>query len=236
MHTPNTRLLPAAALLATLLTSWPAAAQEPTAELHFTRLQYETVNHCPNLVGAFRQAWTTDRYEAEYNLTEIVSRLTRVDVATSDSEFRSFSLMEDEIFDYPWLYAVEVGHWYLREPEAERLREYLLRGGFLMVDDFHGACEWEVFRESMLRVFPNRPIVDIPRDHEIFRLVYELDQFTQIWGSSCAAGASPTKTAAWIRAGAESTTTRDGSWSRSITIWISETAGSTPMTRATRPT
>lgn len=44
----------------------------------------------------------------------------------------------DEIFEWPWLYAVEVGYWELSEPQAKRLREYLDRGGFLMVDDFHG--------------------------------------------------------------------------------------------------
>ena len=169
------------ALLAFIAVS-PAEAQEPTSELHFTRLQYETINRCPNIVGAFYQAWTTDRYEAEFNLTDIISRLTRVDVATSDRGFRSFTLLDDELFDYPWLYAVEVGHWYLSDAEAERLREYLLRGGFLMVDDFHGECEWEIFRESMQRVFPNQPIVDIPPDHEIFSLAYDVDRFTQIWG------------------------------------------------------
>jgi hypothetical protein len=174
--------LPLTVLLATLVAAWPAAAQEPTAELHFTRLQYETINRCPNLVGSFREAWTTDRYEAEYNLTEIISRLTRVDAATAERDFRSFSLMDDELFEYPWLYAVEVGHWYLSDPEAERLGEYLQRGGFLIVDDFHGPCEWEVFNESMRRALPNRPIVDIPPDHEIFHLVHEVDHFTQIWG------------------------------------------------------
>ena len=169
-------------VLAALLASAPAAAQLPTADFHFARMQYQTVNLCSNLVGAFVDAWTTDWDEAEYNLTEIIRRLTRVNVATDESGFRTFNLLDDALFDYPWLYAVEVGHWQLSESEAERLREYLLRGGFLMVDDFHGGCEWSVFTESMRRVFPDRAIVDIPEDHEIFRLVTPLDQFTQIWG------------------------------------------------------
>jgi hypothetical protein len=141
-------------LLTTLLACAPADAQLPTAELHFTRMQYDTVNLCPNLVSAFGAAWTTDMDEAEYNLTEIIRRLTRVSVATDESGFRIFDLMNDALFDYPWLYAVEVGHWRLSDPEAGRLREYLLRGGFLMVDDFHGDCEWAVFLDSMRRVFP----------------------------------------------------------------------------------
>ena len=171
------------ALLASLLASAPAVAQLPTADLHFTRLIYDTVNLCPNLVPNFSRAWTTDQPEAEYNLTEIIRRLTRVNVATEGNAFRTFDLMDDALFDYPWLYAVEVGHWSLSDDEAERLREYLLRGGFLMVDDFHGECEWAVFMESMRRVFPDRPAVDIPEDHEIFRLVTPVDQFTQVWGT-----------------------------------------------------
>lgn len=169
-------------LLAALINVCSVAAQEPTSELHFTRLQYDTINRCPNLVGAFRRAWTTDQYEAEYHFTEIISRLTRVETATYYGDHRSFNLMDDQIFDYPWLYAVEVGHWNLSKPEADRLREHLLRGGFLMVDDFHGPCEWEIFMQSMQRVFPDRPIVDIPPDHEIFHVLYDLDHFTQIWG------------------------------------------------------
>ena len=56
---------------------------------------------------------------------------------------------------------VEVGHWDLTDAQAAKLREYLLRGGFFMCDDFHGTREWEVFIASMRRVFPDRPIVDI---------------------------------------------------------------------------
>ena len=165
-----------------VVTALPGFAQEQTHELHFARLQYDTVNNCPNLVGGFYNAWTTDRFEAEDHFTEIVSRLTSIDTGTTRRDFRTFNLLDDELFNYPWLYAVEPGHWYLSDREAERLREYLLRGGFLMTDDFHGPCEWSVFMDSMRRVFPERPIVDIPRDHEIFNLLYSLDHFTQIWG------------------------------------------------------
>jgi hypothetical protein len=75
-----------------------------------------------------------------------------------------------------------VGRWYLDEGEAENLREYLERGGFLMVDDFHGLAQWEGFMESLSRVFPDREVVDIPDDHEVFHVLYDLDQKTQIPG------------------------------------------------------
>ena len=68
------------------------------------------------------------------------------------------------------------------EPEAERLRDYLLRGGFLMVDDFHGTPEWAGFEQGMRRIFPDRPIVEIPLTDPIFHLLYDLDNSVQIPG------------------------------------------------------
>src|SRR6185436_3182018 len=81
----------------------------------------------------------------------------------------------DEVFNWPWLYAVEVGHWELTDSQVLKLREYLTRGGFLMVDDFHGGFEWEVFEASMKKVFPQRPIVEIDNPDPIFHSIYNLD-------------------------------------------------------------
>jgi len=66
--------------------------------------------------------------------------------------------------------------------QAKRLREYLLRGGFLMCDDFWGTRDWEIFDESMKRVFPDRPIVDIPDNDPIFHTVYDLNDRYQVPG------------------------------------------------------
>jgi len=62
------------------------------------------------------------------------------------------------------------------------LRDYLLRGGFLMVDDFHGTEEWQVFVESLQRVFPDRPIIELGDDHAVFHVQYDLDHRVQIPG------------------------------------------------------
>jgi hypothetical protein len=62
------------------------------------------------------------------------------------------------------------------------LREYLLRGGFLMLDDFWGTEEWNRFNESMKRVFPDRAAVEIADDDPIFHIVYDLDERYQIPG------------------------------------------------------
>jgi len=75
-----------------------------------------------------------------------------------------------------------VGHWELSDADAEALREHLLRGGFLMVDDFHGTLEWETFMASLRRIFPDRPVVEIPDSAEVFHVLYDLDQRIQIPG------------------------------------------------------
>lgn len=152
------------------------APNYPTNEFHFTRMFYRGGGYGRGWGGS----WTTDYPEAEYHFTMGVSRLTRVDIG---EQARMLDITDgDTIFDYPWLYAVEVGRWYLDQREAERLREYLLRGGFLMVDDFHGSRQWAGFVESMERVFPDRPIVEIPDDDEVMHVLYDLDQRIQIPG------------------------------------------------------
>jgi len=171
----------AAIVLASLGWSQTAAvalSETTPAEFQFVRLAY------PEAPGAgFRrgQRSLTDWPEAENHLLDGVRRLTRIDAAVQGEVL---SVMDERLFSYPWLYAVEVGNWSLGEREAERLREYLLRGGSLMVDDFHGTREWSLFLESMERVFPDRPIVDIPPGHSLFHVVYDLDEPIQIPGIS----------------------------------------------------
>ena len=91
-------------------------------------------------------------------------------------------MTDDRIFDYPWAYATQVGYWDLSDDETARLKEYLLRGGFLVVDDFYGADQWGVFRDSMMRVFPEYPIVEIDEQSTLLHVLYDLDQRTQIPG------------------------------------------------------
>lgn len=148
------------------------APDEPDAEFHFNRLVYNSRSYGGDY-------FAVDYPEAEYHFLQGVTRLTRVE--TGDRA-RMFRITDDAIFDYPWLYAVEVGYWYLNDHEAGRLREYLLRGGFMMVDDFHGTREWRDFAESMQRVFPDRPIVDIPESDPVMHVLYDLNKDVQIYG------------------------------------------------------
>jgi hypothetical protein len=140
-------------------------------EFDFTRLAY-TDNSAFGFGFRYRGgSWTTDAPEAEEHFMQGLRRLTRVDAAPEATNLKP---VDPELFNHPWLYAVEVGHWYLSDEDAAQIREYLLRGGFLLVDDFHGSIEWEGFMESMRRVFPDRTVVEIPDDHEVFHVIYDL--------------------------------------------------------------
>src|SRR5260370_10887267 len=85
-----------------------------------------------------------------------IQRLTRID--TGDP--RHLRLTDGRLFDYPWIYATQTGWWDLTDAETSRLREYFLRGGFLVVDDFWGPEKWGMFRQTMNRVPPNVSIHD----------------------------------------------------------------------------
>jgi hypothetical protein len=125
--------------------------------------------------------WTMDYPRSDRHLLQGVRRLTRID---SRSVEQVVSLDgTDDVYNWPVMYAVEPGHWLLPDNEAKQLREYLLRGGFLMVDDFHGEREWAIFNASLNRVFPDRPVVDIPDKDPIFHTLYDIDQKFQVPGA-----------------------------------------------------
>lgn len=150
--------------------------REAPGEFQFVRLAYSSNSYGRGGWGR-RQMWQTDWPDAEHHFSRGVDRLTRVAVA---EQGRILSPLDEEIFDYPWIYAVEVGYWNLNDQEAAHMRDYLLRGGFLMVDDFHGTYEWAAFVASMERIFPDRPIIEIPENDAAFHVIYDLDQRIQI--------------------------------------------------------
>jgi hypothetical protein len=128
-----------------------------------------------------RSSWTTDYPRSDRHLSAAVRRLTRVHARSVEQPVN----LDDgtEAYNWPWLYAVEVGHWELTDAQAAKLRDYLLRGGFFMCDDFHGLDEWQVFVDSMSRVFPDRPIIDLPDNDAIFHTIYDLSDRYQVPGA-----------------------------------------------------
>jgi hypothetical protein len=107
-------------------------------------------------------------------------RLTRVDVRSLEQPVNLDD--DDDVYNWPWLAAGEMGDWLLTPSQAAKLRDYLLRGGFLYLDDFWGPDEWARFEVSMKAVFPDREIVEIENSDSIFHSVYDLNDRYQILG------------------------------------------------------
>jgi hypothetical protein len=125
-----------------------------------------------------RTAWTVDYPEGDRTFARLLERLTMIDVRVVEQPVN----LDDEIDAYYWPFLISglVGAWDLTDAQASKLREYLLRGGFLLCDSFYGRDEWAGFVTGMSRVFPDRPILDLPADHPIFHAVYDLTERPQI--------------------------------------------------------
>jgi hypothetical protein len=123
-------------------------------------------------------AWTVDYPEGDRHFARLLGRLTTIDVRLIEQPVN----LDDDIdaFYWPFLISGLVGAWDFTDEQAAKLREYLLRGGFLLCDSFYGTEEWEGFAEGMRRVFPDRPILDLPDSHAIFHSVYDLTDRPQI--------------------------------------------------------
>jgi hypothetical protein len=147
------------------------------AEWIFARFHYDQGEQ-----GGFRgfQRWAADYPKSDRQFIEAVHRLTRVNTRTTEQVVDANS---DDIFNWPWIFVEDAGWWTLSDAQAAKLREYLLRGGFLMLDDTHGDYEWGVLAEGMHRVFPERSIEDLPNQDEIFHVLYDLDERIQIPGT-----------------------------------------------------
>jgi hypothetical protein len=124
--------------------------------------------------------WTVDYPRSDRHLLAGVRRLTRIDTKSVEQPVDLDG--EDDVYNWPFMYAVEVGYWNLSDAEAKQLREYLLRGGFFMCDDFHGTVEWENFMAGMKKVFPDRPVVDLDNKDPIFHVLYDLENRFQVPG------------------------------------------------------
>jgi hypothetical protein len=145
------------------------------AEWIFTRLKYRDIARFQ--YGRDRY-WTMDYPRGDRHLAEGVRRLTRVDVRSVEQVTELDG--SDDIYNWPFLYAVEVGMWDLTEAQAEQLRTYLDRGGFLMVDDFHNEEEWDNFEYVMDMVLPGHSVVDLDAKDTIFHTVSDVNELLQI--------------------------------------------------------
>jgi hypothetical protein len=131
------------------------------------------------------QGWYTDYPTADRNLMIRLSELTTTQVAfdpREDPDHVVLRLSDDRLFDYPFIFMSDVGTLNLSEPEVRRLRQYLLKGGFLWVDDFWGPYAWDQWVGEISKVLSpaEYPIADIPIEHPIHRGMFEVTEIPQI--------------------------------------------------------
>ena len=132
--------------------------------------------------------WTHNYPTAEIHLNELTSKLTRLNVESMS--YRIVDLASDDVFKYPFAYVSEPGEMELSDVEVENLRQFIERGGFVLVDDFDGPWQFDQFRRQMLRAFPDRPLIPLTADHEIFHTFFDIDDLT-IWGCLLYTSPSP---------------------------------------------
>ena len=152
----------------------------PEAEFHLARLKYATIGGAGSH-GFINPWWAVDYPFAEEHFLPALRRITNISVADGT---RHLELTDDRLFEYPflWLQQPGNGNWQPTAQEAGRLKEYLVRGGFLFVDDFHGEYEWSVFKSAIQQVLPDRAIVEIPDDDPFLHVFYDLSDRIQIPG------------------------------------------------------
>jgi hypothetical protein len=129
--------------------------------------------------------WGVDFPQADANLSIRLSDLTKTPVSFDQAREPNhlvIRLTDDALFQCPFIMMTEVGALYLDEEESERLREYLLKGGFLWADDFWGSYAWSIFESAMRQVLPSGqyPFVELPPDHAIFKTQFIVKKVAQI--------------------------------------------------------
>jgi hypothetical protein len=127
--------------------------------------------------------WATDYPYAGINLMTRVSELTKTPISrdtAGDPNYWVVTADDPALFRCPYVMAADVGTLQFSAVEVDRMREYLLKGGFLWVDDFWGTPAWQQWTSQITRVLPEHPIFDIPADHPIRHTLFELATIPQV--------------------------------------------------------
>ena len=144
-------------------------------EFYFTRGQYSGYSRRGR--GGGWGTWAIDYPEADRHFVIGLKRMTNVDAYDWENPVR---LDDPDLNLYPVLYLLEVGGMSMTEAEVEGLRRYLDAGGFLVIDDFWGTWEWANFQREMERLLPEHTIVDLPLDHPIFHVYFDVEEIIQV--------------------------------------------------------
>jgi hypothetical protein len=122
-------------------------------------------------------SWATDYPDSDLNFS---ARFKQITGLQTHSEGKIMALTDPELAKYPFVYIAEGGQMLLSPAEVKGLRDYLLGGGFLMVDDFWGEAEWKNCSTEIKRAFPDREPVELALDHPIFHCFYDIRQKPQV--------------------------------------------------------
>jgi hypothetical protein len=158
----------------------PNTGDSPEGEFHMARVIYPTRGGGGSH-GCSQPWWAIDYPLAEGHFLPALRRLTTTSVADDSI---ALELTDDRIFKYPFLFLQQpgAGRWSPTPKEAGQLREHLLRGGFLLVDDLHGEGDWSYLAAAIYQVFPDRQIVEIPDNDPIMHNFFDLDRTIQVPG------------------------------------------------------
>ena len=144
----------------------------------FCRLQYESVVRFPSGYG-----WSTDYPRSDRNFMTRLYQITGTHVARWEDGDLGHAVVratDPDLFRCPFLFASDIGTAGLSDQEVERLRAYLLKGGFLWVDDFWGERAWQHWSGQIQRVLPEYAIRDLPAEHALYSTFYALPAVPQI--------------------------------------------------------
>ena len=159
---------------------FPDPSVTPDRSFTFGRIMYRSVRGERGGYG-----WNTDYPGADVNFMWRFNELTAAGVSIDENGNPNHvvvTLTDDRLFDYPFLFMSDVGTIGLTGIEAERLKQYLLRGGFLWVDDFWGELAWRQWANEIGKALPPEeyPIFDLTPEHPIYRILYDVEELPQI--------------------------------------------------------
>ncbi len=154
--------------------TWPVSKELPNDVFTFARLRYNSESWGRRRGGG---KWTTDYPDADLNFSYRLQQLTSLQVSPKGAVV---DIDAEQMRHYPFIYMIEPGHISLTEGDAKVMRDYMLNGGFIMVDDFWGEEEWDTFYVALKQIFPDREPQELPLEHEVFHMVFPLKVKPQI--------------------------------------------------------
>ena len=149
----------------------PSDVKSKISSFTFVRIKYSG-----NSRGR-QSSWFTDYPDSDLNFSARFREVTGVE---TDLEGKVLKLTDPDLKQYPFIYIAEGGGVSFSDEEVMSLRQYLLGGGFLMVDDFWGEQEWQNFHAQIRRVFPEREPIELNLDHPIFHCFYDIREKPQV--------------------------------------------------------